>query len=517
MNPWRRKTLFPVSMAMGLLMLFLGTDGWPEPFNGGEERNAADSQALILAVDHLKGSGLKGMINLDGEANTMRGVLEHSVHGFSSVRVICPEQNYRWIEISQIEKHLNPLRIDSPARLALVYFVYRGISDDTLRLIPDFCTQVDHIDSSHRVLIADVESHSLNASEAITKLPSTGTAVFCSAFRSDLQLKTPQGDNRLITTEAFVQGLGGAADRNGDGAITVKELFWFLEKACNAFVHEPKEGSCAWKADQDFLLVKSPMDIYPATGNDLPIGTSRSFAELDFVWVPPDIFFMGYASAVSKRNTKPFIDGGCAWHPVRLSSGFWMQRTEISKGQWKAIMGTEPWKGKTFVQEEDNTPAVFVSWDDAQAFIERLNAQGEGHFRLPTDAEWEYACQAGSATLPLFLPKDEFEAGVWYNGNTRDAGESCAHSCGQKKANAWGLQDMLGNVWEWCEDFHSPRSGEYELDPEGPETGAMRVLRGRSWFDGYPVESRPQSAWTRCGYRPDFRACMVGFRVCRDP
>lgn len=497
--------------------------------SGADQRmSAVDTQALVLAIDHYKGcshtihsngSVEKGVKpgKLDAEAETLRGILEQPEYGFASVLVSCPEQRAYVLQIEQCAKYLEPLLINPPVRLALVYFVFRGIADEAFSIIPGLCQIMHRIDSPKQVLIIDVESHSKKASETIDTLHAANTAVFCSAFNwKKIAARLPKGGN-LITTQALSLGLAGAADTNGDGDIAVKELFGFLEKTCNSFLRDPKDGSCAWTVSEDFPVAKSPEGVHLATESEHTPGRFAIYAGLDFVWAPPGVFFMGSAPISAKRNTEPFVDGGCAWHPVQLTKGFWMQQTEVSKEQWKTVMGTEPWKGKTFVSEDDKTPAVFVSWEDAQAFVERLNAKGEGHFRLPTDAEWEWACQAGSSMIPLFLSKEEFDAQVWYSGNAREAGEPYAHPYGQKQGNAWDLQDMLGNVWEWCSDFSSSHETGLARDPQGPATGNMRVLRGRSWFDRQPSLTNPESSWSRCGYRPDFRACMVGFRVCRDP
>ncbi len=192
-----------------------------------------------------------------------------------------------------------------------------------------------------------------------------------------------------------------------------------------------------------------------------------------------------------------------------------MGKYEVTQGQWKAVMGTEPWKGKQYVQEGDDYPAVYVSWDDAQVFIDSLNARdGVSRYRLPTEAEWEYAARAGATTAYSF-GDDVGELGeyAWYEANAWNAGEQYAHQIGQKKPNAFGLYDMHGNVWEWVEDWYD--SGYYQdipaTDPKGPQTGSGRVIRGGSW--------NFSARFARSAHRdygpPESRDYDLGFRLVR--
>jgi formylglycine-generating enzyme required for sulfatase activity len=146
-------------------------------------------------------------------------------------------------------------------------------------------------------------------------------------------------------------------------------------------------------------------------------------------------------------------------------------------------MGTEPWKGKQYVKEGPSYAATYVSWDDAIAYCKKLSEKEGKTYRLPTEAEWEYACRAGTQTAWSF-GDDEKELGdyAWYDENAEFIGEDYAHQVGLKKPNAFGLFDMHGNVDEWCHDYW----GDYyykqspEKDPTGPASGDSRVLRGGS-------------------------------------
>jgi formylglycine-generating enzyme required for sulfatase activity len=213
-------------------------------------------------------------------------------------------------------------------------------------------------------------------------------------------------------------------------------------------------------------------------------------------------------------------------HPVTISKPFYMQTTEVTQGQWKALMETEPWKGKEFsqyVKEGDNYPAVYISWNDAVRYCQRLSRITDNTYRLPTEAEWEYACRAETTTTWHF-GDDEKALGVyaWYWDKQSPAGKRSAHQVGLKPPNAFGLHDMHGNVLEWCHDYFAvvsvvDVSEQYyeqspEKDPTGPTSGTFRVLRGGSWFhDGHHTRSAHRS-WDAADTRLNYN----GFRVVRE-
>jgi formylglycine-generating enzyme required for sulfatase activity len=150
-----------------------------------------------------------------------------------------------------------------------------------------------------------------------------------------------------------------------------------------------------------------------------------------------------------------------------------------------------------------------VSWEDANAFCRKLSEMEKAEYRLPTEAEWEYACRAGSQTV--FHWGDQFDGNYFWcayrSGNT-------SHPVGTVKPNPWGLYDMSGNVWEWCEDWYAESGyapGE-TTDPAGPPSGARRVVRGGSWC-GTPEDCRSSN---RMGFAPDGRMFSLGFRVCKS-
>ena len=182
---------------------------------------------------------------------------------------------------------------------------------------------------------------------------------------------------------------------------------------------------------------------------------------------------------------------------------------EITQAQYEQVMGVNPSRFKG----ADN-PVENVSWDDAVEFCRRLSelpAEKEAGnvYRLPTEAEWEYACRAGTTTMYSF-GDDESKLGDcdWFSENSGTK----THPVGGKKPNAWGLYDMHGNVWEWCQDLYGDYPSGPVTDPTGPATGSDRVYRGGSWY-GTAVYCRSAN---RHWYLPSYRSINLGFRVVRS-
>ena len=205
----------------------------------------------------------------------------------------------------------------------------------------------------------------------------------------------------------------------------------------------------------------------------------------------------------------------------RTINAFWMGKYAVTKAQWEAVMGTRPWEGSYYVLDHPDSPAVWVTWHNAREFIDALNQhmvqtdQEPGDVRLPSEAEWEYAARAGTTTRfywgddPDYTQINDY---AWWEGNTRDEGNEYAHVVGQKLPNAWGLFDMAGNVWEWCEDdWHdnyegAPTDGSAWVDSP---RGSRRVQRGGCWiFPG----GHCRSAY-RNSLNPSFSNFICGFRV----
>ena len=193
---------------------------------------------------------------------------------------------------------------------------------------------------------------------------------------------------------------------------------------------------------------------------------SRVFDGMEFVWVPPGEFRMGSTNSEANINERPVTR-------VRISRGFWLGKHEMTQAEWQGVMGTNPSSNSGC----GRCPVEQVSWNDAQEFIGSLNGRsGRNRYRLPTEAEWEYAARAGTTGDRY----GNLDAIAWYEDNSGDR----THPVGGKAANAWGLHDMLGNVWEWVQDWqdwYGRYPGGAVTDPGGAVSGWNRVLRGGSW------------------------------------
>jgi formylglycine-generating enzyme required for sulfatase activity/tRNA A-37 threonylcarbamoyl transferase component Bud32 len=229
--------------------------------------------------------------------------------------------------------------------------------------------------------------------------------------------------------------------------------------------------------------------------------------KIDLAWCPGGSFMMGSPKSETERSD------GETQHRVTLTKGFWIGKTEVTQLQWETVMGNNPSRFKGA-----DMPVETVSWDDCQAFIGKLNAKLEtvstfantltadknlklGKFRLPTEAEWEYACRAGTTGTYAGVLADM----GWYFDNSGNA----THAVGLKKANAWGLYDMHGNVWEWCQEWYGDYPSSDVTDPAGPASGVNRIFRGGCWFGNAWYCRSAYRGWNR----QDFRFSFLGFRL----
>lgn len=235
---------------------------------------------------------------------------------------------------------------------------------------------------------------------------------------------------------------------------------------------------------------------------------------VEMLLVPAGTFMMG--SDARDR------DAAASEKPRRLvtiSKPFYLGKTEVTQAQWEAVMGSNPYTssrsnpfyglpGMAERITEPDHPAT-VSWNDAQAFIRRLNEkEGHAHYRLPTEAEWEYAARAGTTTAYSF-GDDPRQLGTyaWYGEDFATGG---THPVGTKQPNPWGFYDIHGNVWEWVQDWYGEHSSAAAAtDPVGPRTGTARVVKGGSWH-------QTSTSWRtafRKPYEPDYRGISIGFRL----
>ena len=198
-----------------------------------------------------------------------------------------------------------------------------------------------------------------------------------------------------------------------------------------------------------------------------------------FVLIPAGTFMMGSAENESYRGD------GETLHQVTISKPFYLQKTPVTQRQWEVVMGNNPSEFKG-----EDMPVETLSWDDVQEYIQKLNElSGESLYRLPTEAEWEYACRAGSNGRYCF-GSDKTMLGEYAWGMTNSNGTT--HPVGLKRPNAWGLYDMHGNICEWVQDWYGENyyGKSPHDDPKGPSSGSLRVLRGGSWFFSQGASAR---------------------------
>lgn len=218
---------------------------------------------------------------------------------------------------------------------------------------------------------------------------------------------------------------------------------------------------------------------------------------MEFVLIPAGTFQMG-----CDKNFERCYDWDVPQHKVEITKAFYLGKYPVTQKEWVAVMGDNPSKFKG----EDN-PVENISWDDIQIFIQKLNAMDwTGSYRLPTEAEWEYAARARTVTIYSFGDDNrQLRQHAWYNTNSNGR----THPVGELQPNPWGLYDMHGNVFEWVQDWHADYPKVSVVDPKGPFSGSYRVLRGGSWnFSEWFCRSAD-----RHYEAPSFKSGYYGFRL----
>ena len=204
--------------------------------------------------------------------------------------------------------------------------------------------------------------------------------------------------------------------------------------------------------------------------------------------------------ATSEQGSKAY-DGGYPVHSVTLSD-YYIGQTEVTQELWEAVMGGNP----SYFTGDNQCPVERVSWNDCQEFIEKLNRLTGKNFRLPTEAEWEYAARGGNKSKGYkYSGSDNPDAVAWYYYNS--GGKT--HPVAQKQSNESGLYDMSGNVWEWCSDRYGDYSSNSQTNPRGASSGSFRVLRGCGYGNGV----RGVRVSDRFSYTPDGRGVTSGLRL----
>lgn len=263
---------------------------------------------------------------------------------------------------------------------------------------------------------------------------------------------------------------------------------------------------CVWTviAFSNTLVGEEPFDVVDVEG-------------IRFVSIPAGQFIMGTSGAEQERLEQKgwwnrFLESELPAHRVIVNRPFLIGQTEVTQGQWTEIMGE---KHPYVAFKGENRPIDSVSFHDVKRFLKKLNGRTEDHFRLPTEAEWEYCCRAGDWASFMIgekgqsLKETDLTDYCWMKGNSNGK----TQIVGERKPNGWGLHDMLGNVWEWCEDFYGRdvyrKRSQPAIYPFNASPFPERVMRGGSWF----LSESFQRAAVRSGFAEERRSPYVGFRL----
>ena len=237
----------------------------------------------------------------------------------------------------------------------------------------------------------------------------------------------------------------------------------------------------------------------------LPKEIRHKATGIHLVLIAPGSFQMGSNNAHAYE--KPA-------HKVTITKPFYLGKYEVTQAEWPKAMNSKPWENQKYAGRVTTASVNYVSWNQCQEFLVKLN-QSSGlksgmRFALPTEAQWEYACRA-ETTTKYYFGDDASKLGdyAWWLENTTGVNKRYVHPVGKKKPNAFGLYDMHGNVWEWCQDWYGDYQSTSAIDPSGPTGGKRRVMRGGSWYDS-PFGCRSAG---RLGFFPVMRTGDIGFRV----
>ena len=243
-------------------------------------------------------------------------------------------------------------------------------------------------------------------------------------------------------------------------------------------------------------VAQQPVVQAPIANSDNITIPVKDGISIDMVRVEAGTFTMG--ATAEMKNTE---DSEKPTHRVTLTNDYYIGKYEVTQALWQAVMGDDPsyFKG-------DNLPVEAVTWDDCQEFIGKLNRITGKTFRLPTEAEWEYAARGGNKSRGYQYSGSNNPSNVaWYDDNSGDK----THAVGTKQPNELGIYDMSGNVWEWCQDWYETYSSSSQVNPTGANSGSCRVVRGVSWYNN----ARDCRLSLRGSNTPDFRSSNLGLRL----
>ena len=287
--------------------------------------------------------------------------------------------------------------------------------------------------------------------------------------------------------------------------------FGFVAGAQNKIVKKPKKQKPATtqvapkkeraSKQRKVQSKKAKVDISPTIGKANYTPNVKTFyangVSFEMVEVRGGTFRMG---GTSEQGSDADSDDEYPVHSVTLS-GYYIGKTEVTQALWKAVMGSNPSRFKG-----DNMPVECVSWDDCQEFIRKLNSLTSQNFRLPTEAEWEFACRGGNNSRGYKYSGSNYIDNVaWYDGISGDK----THPVATKLPNELGIYDMTGNVWEWCSDWNGKYSSGAQTNPKGPYDGSYRVVRGGSWDDN----AKGCRSSNRTCNSPGYHADYLGLRL----
>ncbi len=303
-----------------------------------------------------------------------------------------------------------------------------------------------------------------------------------------LQLKN--GDHKIVIKSSGYTSWEREIAVTAGGNVLVNAV---LERNV-ANVPPPVISSPPKTPESELIATVPPVEVKPDSSSALKsVEIRKNSIGMELVRIQLGEFTMG--SPIGEKYEKPS-------HTVIFPDGFWMGKYEVKQSEWFAVMGSNP---SSFDKCGAACPIENVSWEDAHQFIEKLNAKNDGFvYSLPTEAEWEYAARAGNA-----YSANALDGTAWYDKNSNGK----THPAGEKQPNAFGLYDMLGNVWEWCEDWYGDYAVASVTNPKGPAKGKYRVLRGGAWKDG----GSDMRTTYRAALKPSFKYKDSGFRVVARP
>ena len=328
--------------------------------------------------------------------------------------------------------------------------------------------------------------------------------VSCLSFGLNRNLKVVKAPVENPTSERRKAAVIGMSDYGAGRSLDKTEDFYYKPRM------DDEQGR--------IVISDKPVEpVTPAVHPSEPIKTVTAAKRNGEVW-NPDGFEMVFVEGGTftmgctleqeddcNRNEKPS-------HQVTVSD-FYIGKYEVTQAQWKEVMGTTVREQRDKENTElpirgegDNYPMYYVSWDEAQEFIRRLNVETGKQYRLPTEAEWEFAARGGSSSRGYkYSGGNTAGAVAWFSENSNES----SHPVGTKSSNELGIYDMSGNVWEWCSDWYGNYSSNAQTDPRGPSSGTERVVRGGSYVNF----ERIVLASSRRRITPDVRGDALGFRL----